>query len=284
MPGVECGDIGPKVAYDSKDNGYLILNQVRIPRRNMLMRFVKVSKEGDFSIEGDIRILYSVMMFIRVILINTEAMSLAQALTISLRYSAVRRQFATQEGTKKERRILDYQAHHFKVIPPLAFTYMMRFASIEVHNLYNTLMEDIQKEDFSKLELMHHYASGFKSMFTEATHVRIEQLRQTLGGVGFSDFAGISEILREDYPGVTFEGDTTIMIQQAARYLMKTVKSVGRGAEPKFPMEYLKDLKTVEKRQGAALSFHDYLRIDVLEDALATRSNLMVGSTMLKLA
>lgn len=95
MAGVECGDIGPKVAYDSKDNGYLVLNQVRVPRRNMLMRFVKVSRAGEFSIEGDIRILYSVMMFIRVILINTEAMSLLGALTISLRYASVRRQFAT---------------------------------------------------------------------------------------------------------------------------------------------------------------------------------------------
>lgn len=54
---------------------------------------------------------------------------------------------------------------------------MMRFASEEVLNLYNTLMADIQKEDFSKLELMHHYAAGFKSMFTEAAHVRIEAVR-----------------------------------------------------------------------------------------------------------
>lgn len=74
------------------------------------------------------------------------------------------------------------------------------------------------------------------------------------------------------------------MIQQAARYLMKNVKAVWRGSEPKYPLEYLKDLKNVEKRTGMALSYHDYLRIEVIEDALATRSNLMVGSTMLKLA
>jgi acyl-CoA oxidase len=36
MPGVECGDIGPKLGYHSKDNGWLILKNVRIPRNQML--------------------------------------------------------------------------------------------------------------------------------------------------------------------------------------------------------------------------------------------------------
>ena len=37
MPGVEAGDIGPKLGYASKDNGYLIFTNVRIPRRNMVI-------------------------------------------------------------------------------------------------------------------------------------------------------------------------------------------------------------------------------------------------------
>lgn len=32
VPGVECGDIGPKFGYGSKDNGYLIFSNLRIPR------------------------------------------------------------------------------------------------------------------------------------------------------------------------------------------------------------------------------------------------------------
>ena len=32
FPGVDAGDIGPKIGYHTKDNGYLILNNVRIPR------------------------------------------------------------------------------------------------------------------------------------------------------------------------------------------------------------------------------------------------------------
>ncbi len=40
------GDIGPKFGFDAKDNGYCIFKNVRIPRRNMLMRYVNIDKEG----------------------------------------------------------------------------------------------------------------------------------------------------------------------------------------------------------------------------------------------
>ncbi len=48
MPGIEAGDIGPKFGYNSKDNGYMIFRNVRIPRNNMLKRFAEVDKDGKF--------------------------------------------------------------------------------------------------------------------------------------------------------------------------------------------------------------------------------------------
>jgi acyl-CoA oxidase len=36
LPGMELGDIGPKLGYESKDNGYAIFKNVKIPRRNMV--------------------------------------------------------------------------------------------------------------------------------------------------------------------------------------------------------------------------------------------------------
>lgn len=32
MPGVKSGDLGPKLGYNSKDNGWLTFDHVRIPR------------------------------------------------------------------------------------------------------------------------------------------------------------------------------------------------------------------------------------------------------------
>lgn len=65
LPGIKTGDMGPKFNYCSKNNGWAIFTNVRVPRENLLNRYVSVDREGTFSIEGDIRVLYSVMMAIR---------------------------------------------------------------------------------------------------------------------------------------------------------------------------------------------------------------------------
>lgn len=53
LPGIIVGDIGPKLGYETKDNGYLALNHVSIPRSNMLMRFINVSREGIVTKQGN---------------------------------------------------------------------------------------------------------------------------------------------------------------------------------------------------------------------------------------
>jgi len=40
MKGIKTGDIGPKLGYHGKDNGWATFDQVRIPRENMLQKFV----------------------------------------------------------------------------------------------------------------------------------------------------------------------------------------------------------------------------------------------------
>lgn len=47
LPGVEVGDIGPKLGYATKDNGFLKFTHCRIPRFNMLAKYITVTKEGE---------------------------------------------------------------------------------------------------------------------------------------------------------------------------------------------------------------------------------------------
>jgi hypothetical protein len=49
LPGIETGDIGPKIGYNNMDNGYARFDNVRIPRRNMAMRFAMVDEEGNYK-------------------------------------------------------------------------------------------------------------------------------------------------------------------------------------------------------------------------------------------
>jgi acyl-CoA oxidase len=54
-----------KFGFNNKDNGYLMFDKVRVPRRNLLMRYIKVDKQGAVSLEGDPKIAYSVMLYTR---------------------------------------------------------------------------------------------------------------------------------------------------------------------------------------------------------------------------
>lgn len=65
QPGIRCGDIGPKIGTPGKNNSWASFDQVRIPRMNMMMGLCEVSRDGDFELKGDPRVLYSVMMAIR---------------------------------------------------------------------------------------------------------------------------------------------------------------------------------------------------------------------------
>lgn len=114
----------------------MILKNVRIPRENLLRRYVNVDREGNFSVKGDLRTLYGIMMFIRVSIAIGCPKVLGTALTIGTRYAVVRRQFSTVDGTKLERKLLDYQTHMFKYAPLLAYTYAMNFSSLALIDIH----------------------------------------------------------------------------------------------------------------------------------------------------
>jgi len=65
LPGIQIGDLGPKLGYNTTDNGWMSFDQVRIPRDNMLCRLAGIDREGAFEIRGDLRALYQIMVAIR---------------------------------------------------------------------------------------------------------------------------------------------------------------------------------------------------------------------------
>lgn len=91
ISGCEMGDIGPKFGFNPKNNAYLILKNLKVPRNALLSRYVEVTPEGQFKKKGDLRILYSIMTRTRIQLILTSYVSLSKAITIATRYSTIRR-------------------------------------------------------------------------------------------------------------------------------------------------------------------------------------------------
>jgi acyl-CoA oxidase len=166
------------------------------------------------------------MMETRVLIASQSGSSLAMALTIAGRYSVVRRQFSTIEGSRLERKLLDYQTHMFKFAPLLAYSYAMNSAG---HNLFiehAALLADLKENKFDRLEILHHLTAGYKAVFSRVTYEGIDTCRQACGGAGFSAHSGLPTLQADYAPNTTYEGDNTVMLHQAARLIMKTWKLI----------------------------------------------------------
>jgi len=156
--------MGPKMGFNSKDNGWLIMNHVKIPRSQMMNRYMKLDREGVLSFEGDIRMLYSVMMGIRNHIVLMSKYSLAAGLTIGLRYSLVRRQFRNVGDKTNETQLLDYQTQQFKLLPILANMFGHSLYGDHLDSEYKKMMEQAKQGDFKRLDLIHHLACGGKAV------------------------------------------------------------------------------------------------------------------------
>jgi acyl-CoA oxidase len=106
--GIEVGDIGSKLGYNSVDNGYLAFTQYRVPRLSLLSRFVSVNREGEFELLGDPRLLYQIMVMTRIMIMLGAGNALMRSCAIATRYAVCRRQFVVDKGQRRERKIIDY--------------------------------------------------------------------------------------------------------------------------------------------------------------------------------
>jgi len=65
----------------------MILKNVRIPRANLLSKYAKVTKAGDFEVKGDPKIAYAAMLLVRMWIIAAAPVILSKAVTQAVRYS-----------------------------------------------------------------------------------------------------------------------------------------------------------------------------------------------------
>lgn len=91
------------------------------------------------------------------------------------------------------------------------------------------MIEDIKKKKFKRMDLLHHILAGFKSSFTENLLENIDSARRACGGAGFTANSGFAEIWQDCAPLPTYEGENTVMMLQASRYLFKLVKRSEKG-------------------------------------------------------
>jgi len=213
LPGIEIGDIGTKLGYNSVDNGYLYIKNLKVPRNALLTKFTKITKEGDFELKSDPRLLYQIMSQTRLTIIFGCAYNLLRAGIVATRYAICRRQFANQRGTKEERKLLDYQVHMENLGKQVGNSYTIFLVFNFVDQLCCQANTEFEDGDFKNLDILHHLTAGVKSFATEMCYVGMDEMRQSCGGAGFLLTSGISDWWGDIAPYPTYEGVNAVLAQ-----------------------------------------------------------------------
>lgn len=153
------------------DNGYMLFNNFRIPHSALLCRYSKVDPTtGTFRREGHPAIVYGTLTATRAAIILNARLVLARAVTIAIRYTAIRRQFQDRDAKgsqSPEMAVLDYPTVQIRLLPLLATTFALHYTGEAMYKLYGRSRQRVAKGDFSSLAEMHSLSSGLKSLCTQ---------------------------------------------------------------------------------------------------------------------
>ena len=221
LEGIVIGEIGPKMGLKAADNGFLQLEDVRIPRDQMLMKNAQVEPDGSYIEPKSDKLTYGTMVFVRVVVIDMVAFNVGRAATIAVRYSAVRRQSEIEKGSG-EVQILDYQAQQMKLFPAIAFAHAFKSAFVTLMGAYKEVADDIElRGDLEQLGQLHAMSSGLKALCSELGSSTIETCRRATGGHGYLLMSGLPRLYAATVAACTYEGENTVLYLQTARYLLK---------------------------------------------------------------
>ncbi|KAI8368506.1 acyl-CoA dehydrogenase/oxidase C-terminal [Blakeslea trispora] len=232
LPGITIGDLGKKMGRDGIDNGYIQFTHVRIPRGYMLMKHTRVLRSGHVIEPKLQQLTYGALLQGRVAMVVDSGNVSKKALTIAIRYAAVRRQFASAQSNL-ETKLLDYPIHQHRLIPLLAQTLAMLLTGTEMTAMYLDMMYRLENakpgdQDLDQvldmLKETHATSAGLKAFCTWNCLNTIDQCRQACGGHGYSAYTGLANMYQDFAVQCTWEGDNTILALQLGRYLVSSYR------------------------------------------------------------
>ncbi|WP_125100805.1 acyl-CoA dehydrogenase, partial [Leucobacter chromiireducens] len=222
LPGVGSEDDGVKGGLNGIDNGRLHFTHVRIPRENLLNRYGDVAADGTYSssIESPGRRFFTMIGTLvqgRVSLDGSAVKAMMAALTIAIRYGSERRQFPGASG--RETVLMDYGLHQRRLIPRLAQTYAMAFASERLLTVFDEVFSGAKDTDANREDL-ETLAAGLKPLSTWAALDTLQEAREATGGAGFMAKNRLVGLRADLDIYVTFEGDNNVLLQLVGKRLL----------------------------------------------------------------
>ncbi|XP_043467952.1 peroxisomal acyl-coenzyme A oxidase 3-like [Leptopilina heterotoma] len=267
LAGLIIGDMGEKIGLNGLDNGFMLFKNYSLPREYLLNKIADVSKDGIYSTsvkKQDKRFakFLSPLSTGRVGITLHATMFSRLALTIATRYCAVRRQFGPNE--KEEVPVIEYQVQQGRLFPHIATLYAWT-----IFGYYILRMSDVQTKKSSPAENaeMHALISATKPLSTWSAQAAIQDCREACGGHGYLKASRLGEMRDSNDPSATYEGENTVLIQQASNWLLNQWDNFKRGKGISTPLGTAGFIKTsvyILSQKFHATSIEETLKLDNL--------------------
>ncbi|KAF2895682.1 hypothetical protein ILUMI_10462, partial [Ignelater luminosus] len=257
-PGIIVGDIGEKIGLNGIDNGFIMFQNYRIPRENLLNRTADVTPEGEYesSFSDPGRILGAALENLsagRVGIMQESANNLVSAVTIAVRYAAIRTQFGP--SNHQELPIIEYQLHQWRLFPYVSAAVEMSHTETAIDNLREMISE------------IHAIISATKPLITWTCRDAIQECREACGGHGYLKAARFGDLRNTVDPCVSYEGDNNVLVQQTSNWLLRQWHSVleeGQVHSPLSTCSFLKDHLVILKFKFNGSTVQDVKNIDFI--------------------
>ncbi|KAJ6529033.1 peroxisomal oxidase [Mycena vulgaris] len=227
LPGRIIGDIGPKAlaGFAATDNGFARFDHVRIPKEDMLSKFAGVTDAGEYVKPPHAKLSYGGMLYIRSGMVTAAGWLIAKGATIAIRYATVRRQGEVgPDGL--ERQTITYPSLHVRLIPLLARAHVFIKLGRALTQGFDALARSLSSGDTSQLAEMHVMTSGLKVLVSTTGIQDLETARRSMGGHGYSAFAGVGKMYADYLPAATYEGENFVLDQQVLRAALKGFRTL----------------------------------------------------------
>lgn len=223
------------------DNGFLLLNHVKVPHVNMLAKFSSVDPQTNKYVKpASASLVYGTLTWVRSTIVLQSGGVLARGVTIATRYAAVRRQFQDRDAKEwetGENQVLNYVGRssapiwlvltkhqtmvQIRLLPLLAATFALHFTGRGMMALYQEnqkrMAADAGKlassnrgpspeELFPSTDLLadlHATSCGLKALASTTAAEGLEICRRACGGHGYSSFSGIGSWYADYLPTTT---------------------------------------------------------------------------------
>ena len=214
--GVTIEDRGLKLGLNGVDNGRIWFDDVRIPVGNLLDRFASIDEDGMYEspIASDGRRFFTMLRTLvagRVSIAAAAVSASKKGLTIGVRYAAGRRQFGP--SGKPEVPILDFSTVQRSLLPRLATTYGLHFASRMLQERFETATA----MDDPELEVI---AAGLKAYASDHCVEALQAAREACGGQGYLAANAFADLRADTDVFTTFEGANPVLYQLVAKGLL----------------------------------------------------------------